>query len=473
MVRRGLFSLALVFGAILPSLGGRVRLIDGVLGGVRRSKARRPELVSRSVNDTTEWKLRVTENSGVCETTPGVYQASGYVDIAANKSIFFWYFDARNNSKTTPLALWFNGGLGPCRINNDSASVSLNHFSWNTNANMLFIDQPIGTDWSHGTTDVGTSDEAAEDIWTFLQAFLSDIRFAHLQQRNLALWGQSYCGHYLPAFAAHFLDQNTAIGAGTIPGIPLNLKILGIGNGFTDPIIQYPAYMSYAGTNPYHPLVDPIWIDQSNYAWTKPGGCKEQAIACDNSNNDTICSKAQDFCDYFIYSALLGDYDPYYVLSENPDPYPADITDYMDSIQKTVGAEVQWGASDAVYDNFAATGDLMRSSRPKLEKAINAGVRTILYAGDADYIVNYQGVGALADALNTQFTEEYNQQEFSNFTVHGQVAGLYKNAGTFSYLRVYGAGHLVPAYKYGNLDYGEAALQMFDQIMSDQSLFST
>ncbi|KAG6805210.1 hypothetical protein H0H93_005333, partial [Arthromyces matolae] len=59
---------------------------------------------------TTPGALRVTENSGVCETTPGVYQASGYGDIASDKSLWFWFFAARNNPDTAPLALWFNGG---------------------------------------------------------------------------------------------------------------------------------------------------------------------------------------------------------------------------------------------------------------------------------------------------------------------------------------------------------------------------
>jgi hypothetical protein len=31
----------------------------------------------------------------------------------------------------------------------------------------------------------------------------------------------------------------------------------------------------------------------------------------------------------------------------------------------------------------------MHNKRPVLESVINAGVRTVLYAGDADYICNY------------------------------------------------------------------------------------
>lgn len=34
-----------------------------------------------------EGGLRFVENSGVCETTPGVHTVSGYIDIAKNQSL--------------------------------------------------------------------------------------------------------------------------------------------------------------------------------------------------------------------------------------------------------------------------------------------------------------------------------------------------------------------------------------------------
>lgn len=48
-----------------------------------------------------------------------------------------------------------------------------------------------------------------------------------------------------------------------------------------------------------------------------------------------------------------------------------------------------------VYSNFAATGDWMRTSKPDLENVINSGVRTLIFDGDADYILNFNGVEAL------------------------------------------------------------------------------
>jgi hypothetical protein len=45
-------------------------------------------------------------------------------------------------------------------------------------------------------------------------------------------------------------------------------------------------------------------------------------------------------------------------------------------------------------------------------------------------------------SLDSVFAE----QKFATYTVKGKPAGLYKNAGTFSYLWVFGAGHEVAAY---------------------------
>jgi carboxypeptidase C (cathepsin A) len=185
----------------------------------------------------------------------------------------------------------------------------------------------------------------------------------------------------------------------------------------------------------------------------------------------------------------------------NPDPYPPILEPYLNSEEVTskIGSEgtVTWAMSnyDIVYQ-FNLTGDYIRSKSSYLETVINAGVRTVLYNGDADYICNYIGFEAMVRpsyfllplllafaltpslhtqiaSLDTSFSSEFAEQEFTTYTVNGETAGQYKNAGTFSYLRVYGAGHEVPAYEYQDVPRGAAALQMFTQIMSDQPLSST
>ncbi|KAI0758948.1 alpha/beta-hydrolase [Fomes fomentarius] len=479
--------------AVLPVstiLGGQVPVINGVIGG---TGALVDDAAAFKVADikpaaTAPGSLRVVENSGVCETTPSVYQASGYGDLSSNESIWFWFFEARKNPDSAPLSIWLNGGpgsssmiglfqeLGPCRITNDSSDVTLNPYAWNEVSNVLFIDQPVGVGFSHGSTTVGTSQEAAVDVWKFLQIFFADSRFSKLQKNDFAIWTESYGGHYGPVFASYFLDQNAAIANGSVSGVPINLKFLGVGDGLTDPLSQYPGYLSYAASNPYHPLVSNTTLDLVKQIFTRSGGCRDQIQDCYDTGDEDTCSTAQNFCNGNVLSPLAGDYDYYYVLSLNHDPYPPDITSYLRSsaVTSKIGAESTWQkTNNQVYSNFASTGDWMHNSRPDLEKVIDAGVRTLIYDGDADYILNFHGVEAMVDALQTKFTAEYQQQEFKNYTVNGQVTGLYKNAGTFSYVRIYGAGHEVPAYTYGSLAIGEAALQFFTQIISNSSLVPT
>ncbi|KAJ3560892.1 hypothetical protein NP233_g10540 [Leucocoprinus birnbaumii] len=464
---------------------GQIPVIDGVIGGVSNStEPIQPSVLSSAA--TTPGKLRFVQNSGVCETTPGVNQASGYGDLTATESIWFWFFESRTNPDSAPLALWFNGGpgsssmigllqeLGPCRITNDSRSVTLNPFSWNNEANLLFIDQPVGVGFSHGDLKVGTSQAAAADVWTFMQIFFADPRFAKYRTNNLAIWTESYGGHYGPTFAAHFLTQNAAIDRGTVSGVKLNLKVLGVGDGLTDPLIQYPGYIQYAASNPYHALVSSSVISRANTDWSSSNGCRAQISNCYATGTNSVCSSAQSFCNNRILSPLAGNWDVYYVPTQNPDPYPPAISSYLNSIASRIGAESTWTQSNnRVYNNFASTGDWMHNSRPDLETVIKAGVRTIVYDGDADYILNFNGVEAMVDALQTQFTDLYHSQQFASFNVRGQSAGMFKNAGTFSYVRFFGAGHEVPAYKWGTLGVGEAAAQMFTQIMRNQSLSST
>jgi carboxypeptidase C (cathepsin A) len=89
------------------------------------------------------------------------------------------------------------------------------------------------------------------------------------------------------------------------------------------------------------------------------------------------------------------------VPTADPDPYPPMLDPYLHSAAVTskIGSQSTWVKTNTgIYEQFAATGDWMRSSLPNLEAVINAGVRTIIYDGDADYIVNYMGVEAMVRA---------------------------------------------------------------------------
>ena len=104
---------------------------------------------------------------------------------------FFWFFESRSKPATDPVILWMTGGPGcssaialfkengPCTIQDD-LTTKKNPFSWNSNASILYIDQPAGTGFSYGEdSDFDhNEEEVSRDMYNFLQeqALLKGIR---------------------------------------------------------------------------------------------------------------------------------------------------------------------------------------------------------------------------------------------------------------------------------------------------------
>ncbi|KZT32096.1 alpha/beta-hydrolase [Sistotremastrum suecicum HHB10207 ss-3] len=500
--------LLFLFLLLLPTLrANQIPSFDGIHGGVPSvaSGVEGPrELFKEAfVNVTpTPGSLRYVQNTGVCETTPGVFSASGYADIAVNQSMWFWFFAARNNATSAPLTLWTNGGPGsssmlglfqehgPCRISLDGSSLNYNPYSWNNISNMLYIDQPIGTGFSHGLMNVTGTKEAAEQVWQMLQIFFNDTIFSQYKSNDFALWTESYGGHYGPGFAAYFLDANEKIANGTLTGTPINLKTLGIGNGITDPLTQYAEYTTYAATNSYIQFASPSLISSVNASfYSSDGGCQQLIQACYSTSDNpassageiqSVCAQAQGVCNVVILDGLIGpgNRDVYDVRQTNPDPYPPPLNNLLDNqtLIGLIGAESEWEeTSNGVYTNFARTGDWMLNSAPDLARVINSGVRTLIYDGDADYILNYDGVEAMVQALLPSISISPSSFQFQNWTVSSHPAGLVRQSpsGNFTYVRVFGAGHEVPAYNYTNLQVGEAAFEFFNLTMGGRELVAS
>lgn len=113
-----------------------------------------------------------------------------------------------------------------------------------------------------------------------------------------------------------------------------------------------------------------------------------QIMYCNNAGPDRICSAAQQFCNENILLPLAGPYDMYYVPGYPTDNYPPDINPYLSlpEVVSAIGAENPWNRSSYdVYENFARTGDWMRSSSRYLQEVIEdeSGVQVLVYAGDA------------------------------------------------------------------------------------------
>ncbi|KAK1991260.1 peptidase S10, serine carboxypeptidase, partial [Colletotrichum falcatum] len=323
----------------------------------------------------TNSRARFVENSGICETTKGVKQYSGYFDVGTDQHTFFWFFEARNNASTAPLALWLSGGPGcssmlglfqengPCTFNKGGSEPILNPYSWNNFANMLYVDQPIGAGFSYGSDNTTSTVKAAPQVWGLMQSFYS--RFPEYENRDFGLFTESYGGHYGPDFADYFETQNKNIDKGSVKGDKIKLVALGINNGWIDAgtlaSTQYKDYLTYAVNNSYNKLIDQRKYNELLKAYDKD--CAPLLSKCTSVvGQNEACAAAEEAC----YGAVEGPiedsktFNPYDVRSASGD-FPSDAyARYLQrsDVRKAIGVTSAYQeCADAPYDRFASTGD--------------------------------------------------------------------------------------------------------------------
>ncbi|KAL9124230.1 MAG: hypothetical protein Q9217_006420 [Psora testacea] len=434
-------------------------------------------------------KMDFVTNSGICETTKGVNQYSGYLSVGPNMNMWFWFFEARNNPTTAPLAAWFNGGPGcssmiglfqengPCHFVNGESTPSLNEYSFNNFANMLYIDQPIGTGFSYGDDKVTSTETAAPYVWTLLQAFFA--QFPQYENRNFGIFTESYGGHYGPEFADYVEEQNAAITAGTVNGEQIKLIALGVNNGWFDAALQEKAYVDFSYNNTYKTMITAAQHKQYLDAYTQT--CAPALAKCRSSGSNDDCEASNNAC----YNAVEGplsagtsnggvasyDFDVYDIRQPSNDPYPpATYSTYLTqpSVVKAIGAKSTYQeCPNGPYQLFASTGDNSRPFLSQLSDVVKSGVQTVVWAGDADWICNWFGNQIAAEAVDYSGQAEFKAKLLAPYTVGGSHGGDFKQVGNFGFLRVFGAGHEVMYYT------PQLALQVFEQTMSQQPLSST
>ncbi|KAK8090494.1 carboxypeptidase S1 [Apiospora hydei] len=400
--------------------------------------------------------------AGICELDPDVKSFSGYADVAEDQHIFWWFFEARRDDpENAPLTVWINGGpgsssmmglfqeLGPCGVD-PHGQVYSNPHSWTNVSNMLFIDQPTQTGFSYTkpvpaykqdgelvelpddgnngdcrlyvdepascgtythpnlTLTAKSTEGAARNFWLTLQGFVG--AFPQYAKNGLNLATESYGGHYGPVFSAYIERRNDHLTPSTVR-IPL--KTLLVGNGWFDPILGYQAFYNFT------------------------------------SGRDTICARADEFCANRVeYPCidLLGR-DEYDIRQLAPDPFPYTFfEDYLNTqrVQKALGA----------YTNFTKSNALVaRAFRgPGTTPAINwLGVEAF-----AEQLVFEQDSSRLKGLAKAGYTD----LRTSDGATHGQT----KQAGRFSFTRVFESGHMVPFYQ------PLAALELFGRAISGQDV---
>ncbi|KAI0275295.1 Alpha/Beta hydrolase protein [Gloeopeniophorella convolvens] len=443
-------------------------------------------------------QLRTTEPN-LCDAS--VKQHSGYLDITDGKHLFFWFFESRSNPSKDPLVLWLNGGpgcssstgllfeLGPCRITDEGKNTTLNPHSWNERANIIFLDQPVGVGYSYSSdgSTVNTSPVVGQDVYAFLELFIS--RFPEYAKLPFHLAAESYGGTYAPNIASVIYNKNKELALAPVPGVSkINLASVILANGITDPYIQMASVPDYACEGPY-PVYDDPESPQCVALRSKVPTCQRLIQSCYSYNSRLTCVPAALYCWGQLFGPLqqtgLNLYDVRRKCDRSKDADGPLCYKQMGWIEtwlnepKTKAAlgvdptKTFESCSMEINQSFMFQGDGMHNSAVLLPELINDGIRLLVYAGNADMMCNYIGNERWVENLEHKFHKEFLAAPSIQWVTarEGRVAGEVRaaggggfGAGNVTFVNVYAAGHMVP------YDQPEAALDLFTRWISDSSL---
>eukprot|EP01038_Epipyxis_sp_PR26KG_P014955 gene14955-20117_t len=435
-------------------------------------------------------KLQESAVEGLCDTT--VKSVSGYfsVDSGLDKNYFYWLFESRSSPSDDPLIMWLTGGPGcssqlallsengPCTVSQDGKSTINNPYAWNSNANIMWIDQPAhvgfsygrkGTDYDHNETEVG------EDMYNFLQEFFKG--HPEYAEKPFFVFGESYGGHYAPAVASRIFNGNK-----NNEGLKINLQGVGVGNGLTDPLVQYKYYPEMAMNNSYG--IKTVSEDDYSKMVKHLPGCTALTVAC--QANSSLCDQAYTYCNLVettpYYNTGLNPYDIRKPCGDSSLCY--DFTNIetflnLDSTRQAlhVSSKVdKWETCNTAVD-VAFMSDWMRNYQQVIIPMLEGGVRVLIYAGDVDFICNWMGNKAWTLGLTWDGKQRFNAEgdhpwfyskEGSNDAIVGgfaRTAHSLVSKGSLTFLQVVEAGHMVP------MDQPQAALTMLNTFINGKSFY--
>uniref|UniRef100_A0A5B6YR54 Putative serine carboxypeptidase-like 7 n=1 Tax=Davidia involucrata TaxID=16924 RepID=A0A5B6YR54_DAVIN len=412
---------------------------------------------------------------------------TGYISIGDidEVQLFYYFIESERDPVTDPLMLWLTGGpgcsgfsalvyeIGPLAFNveawnGSSPSLIVNEYSWTKAANIIFIDQPVGTGFSYATTQAGynTSDtKAVAQAYSFLRKWLTN--HPKFLTNPLYIGGDSYSGLYVPLLVKTVLE---GIEEGLQPKMLLQGYVLG--NPVTD---------SFIDNNERIPFVHRVNLISDEYYEAAKTYCHGDYINIDFNNS--LCVTALDAikecllqinlvqilepqCAYASPRRKELEWDirvkeadalEFLLLQDKLPKLTCRSFGYMMSHmwmnEKSVQAalNVRQGTLEGSWTRCARTlpyyTEDIKSTIAYHKNFTKTGLRALIYSGDHDISVPYI---ATLNWINTLGVPIFDQ--WRAWFVDGQIAGYQQkymnNNYRLTYVTLKGAGHTAPEYKH-------------------------
>lgn len=376
-----------------------------------------------------------------------------------------------------------DGTNGPKLVYNDG--------SWDEFANVMFVDNPVGTGFSFVDTDsyVHELPEMANQFVQFLEKWFAlfpeyehdDVSTAisnfttYADYLQLYLAGESYAGQHIPYIARAILDRNKAGPAAH----PWQLKGMLIGNGWISPAEQYMAYLDFA----YEKGLVERGSDMAKRIESQQAVCVKLLDEAGGKDHVDIPQCEQILQDilsetqkpakgggssqcYNMYDVRLMDSYPSCGMNWPPDL--KDVTPYLRRKDVLEAIHIDPGKRTGWTECNGAVGGAFRAANSKpaiqLLPDLIAEVPTVLFSGAEDLICNHIGTEELISNMKWNGGKGFELTAGTwaprrEWIFEKEVAGFWQEARNLTYVLFYNSSHMVP------FDYARRTRDMLDRFM--------
>ncbi|XP_057982233.1 serine carboxypeptidase-like 45 [Malania oleifera] len=387
-------------------------------------------------------------------------QFGGYITVneKENRSLFYYFVEAETNPTSKPLVLWLNGGPGCSSVGvgafmehgpfkpSRNQFLTRNCYSWNKEANMLYLESPAGVGFSYSANlsfySSVNDNTTAQDNYIFLMRWLD--KFSDYKNRNLFIAGESYAGHYVPQLAQLIVNHGSI-------DMKLNLKGIALGN----PLLEFNSdFNSVAVYLWSHGLISDSTLELFTSVCNFSQFRREYQILGHVSRRCSkvlkqVNSEVGDFIDpYDVALDVCLSSSRSYIL--NPlQPLEVDVCIEDEIIKYLNRKDVQKALHAQLFEvNWTVCSDILKYEMKDLEiptinmlgSLVKSDIFVLIYSGDQDSVIPLLSTRTLVDKLANELV--LNTMAYRNWFVENQVAGWTKVYGNIlSFATIRGASH--------------------------------
>ncbi|ESQ33623.1 hypothetical protein EUTSA_v10009366mg [Eutrema salsugineum] len=369
---------------------------------------------------------------------------TGYIGVGEEEKVqlFYYFIKSEKNPEEDPLLLWLTGGPactalsalafenGPLTFKTEGYNGSLpslisTSYSWTKVANIIFLDQPVGTGFSYSTTPLAEKPSDTREVkqtYEFLQKWL--VERPEFVSNPFYVSGDSYAGIVVPAIV-----QQISIGNEHGYKPLINLKGYVLGN---------PATHLDQDSNFKIPYAHGMGLISDELYESLKIFCKGNYVEVDPTN--TQCLKWME-----DYNKCVSRIDEGFILiplcdMASPNPFSIENVERR-NLRRLVHSDLSLPTPECytyrylLATHWANDEDVRKALHvvKHLNNSMKGLYRSLVYSGDHDMMVPFVGTVAWIRSLNYSIIDQWRP-----WLVNNQVIGYtrtYANNMTFATIK--------------------------------------